>query len=212
MYTSPLQHASSHTTNPSAKNMPKPGFYGVAEGRNPGLYHTWEEAKAQVNGYSGAKHQKFKTAEEAAQFVATSGSTGSTPQYTGYAHKSEQHSYSPQNGSYNVQGSLPTKPRVYGVAKGHNPGVYNTWEEAKAQVNGYSGAKYQKFKTTREAAQFVAASGSTGSTPQYTGYAPKSEQYSYSPQNGSYNVQGSYQTSDKEEVLMAEPREAASSR
>ncbi|KAK9162379.1 hypothetical protein Syun_003281 [Stephania yunnanensis] len=33
-------------------------YYEVSKGRNPGTYETWEEAKAQVEGYSGNCHQK----------------------------------------------------------------------------------------------------------------------------------------------------------
>ena len=27
-------------------------FYAVKEGKKPGIYHTWDECKEQVNGYS----------------------------------------------------------------------------------------------------------------------------------------------------------------
>lgn len=39
--------------------------YVVWHGRKPGVYETWEEAKEQVHGYSGAKFKKFKTVEDA---------------------------------------------------------------------------------------------------------------------------------------------------
>jgi len=39
--------------------------YVVWEGRKPGVYETWEEAKQQVDGYSGARFKKFKTIEDA---------------------------------------------------------------------------------------------------------------------------------------------------
>ncbi|KAG8927973.1 hypothetical protein FRC01_006643 [Tulasnella sp. 417] len=34
-------------------------YYAVRVGRVPGVYKTWEEANAQVNGYSGAEHRAF---------------------------------------------------------------------------------------------------------------------------------------------------------
>ncbi|KAL5728163.1 hypothetical protein ACHQM5_001276 [Ranunculus cassubicifolius] len=34
--------------------------YAVYEGRNPGTYDTWKEAKAQVDGYSGNSHEKVQ--------------------------------------------------------------------------------------------------------------------------------------------------------
>jgi len=43
----------------------------------------------------------------------------------------------------------------YGVRKGQSPGVYKTWEECKAEVQGYSGAEYKKFPSYEEALLFV---------------------------------------------------------
>ena len=44
-------------------------FYAVKEGRKPGIYHTWDECKEQVNGYSGAVYKSFTTEEEAKVFI-----------------------------------------------------------------------------------------------------------------------------------------------
>lgn len=35
------------------------------------------------------------------------------------------------------------------------PGIYNTWEECKAVVDGYPGAQYKSFKTREEAEAFA---------------------------------------------------------
>ena len=32
--------------------------------------------------------------------------------------------------------------KIYAVRKGKIPGLYNTWDECKAQVDGFSGAEY----------------------------------------------------------------------
>ena len=48
--------------------MGKEKWYVVWEGRQPGIYLTWEDTKAQVHGHAGATYQSFKTqwaAEEA---------------------------------------------------------------------------------------------------------------------------------------------------
>lgn len=42
----------------------------------------------------------------------------------------------------------------YAVAKGKIPGVYQDWDTAKAQVNGYPNARYKKFSTMAEALAF----------------------------------------------------------
>lgn len=44
-------------------------YYGVKQGRIPGVYGTWEDCKAQVDGYSGAAYKSFPTEEEALLFV-----------------------------------------------------------------------------------------------------------------------------------------------
>ena len=54
----------------------EPGFheyYAVAVGRKPGLYSNWDDAKAQVDGYSGCKHKKFKDRGAAIQFMRNHG-------------------------------------------------------------------------------------------------------------------------------------------
>lgn len=45
--------------------------------------------------------------------------------------------------------------KYYAVKKGRVPGVYRTWEEAKAQVEGYSGAQYQAFDQIMDAIAFA---------------------------------------------------------
>ena len=34
-------------------------YYAVKKGRTPGVYRTWEDAKKQVDGFSGAKKAIF---------------------------------------------------------------------------------------------------------------------------------------------------------
>lgn len=40
-------------------------FYVVWQGLSPGIYDTWEECQAQVEGFRGAKYKSFRTIEEA---------------------------------------------------------------------------------------------------------------------------------------------------
>ncbi|KAI0799589.1 ribonuclease H-like domain-containing protein [Irpex lacteus] len=48
-------------------------YYAVAKGRQPGLYYTWEDCQAQVDGFSGARHKKVRTYEEAKAWLASHG-------------------------------------------------------------------------------------------------------------------------------------------
>lgn len=44
-------------------------FYAVRRGRQPGVYLSWDDCKAQTAGYSGAVYKKFKTLGEAQAFM-----------------------------------------------------------------------------------------------------------------------------------------------
>lgn len=43
----------------------------------------------------------------------------------------------------------------YAVARGRVSGIYTTWEDCLKQVNGYSGAKYKKFKELNDAINYM---------------------------------------------------------
>lgn len=44
-------------------------YYAVAVGRKPGIYRTWEDCKAQTDGFSNAKFKSFKTEDEAKMYL-----------------------------------------------------------------------------------------------------------------------------------------------
>jgi ribonuclease HI len=50
--------------------MAKIKFYAVKNGRNPGIYNTWDECKAQVDGFSGAVYKSFASRDEAVNYIA----------------------------------------------------------------------------------------------------------------------------------------------
>lgn len=47
------------------------------------------------------------------------------------------------------------KVKFYAVRKGRNNGIYNTWNECKEQINGFSGAEYKSFTTIEEAKAYI---------------------------------------------------------
>lgn len=51
---------------PKSKN---PVYYAVKAGKNPGVYNSWDECKANAYGYAGAKWKKFHNYEEARSFI-----------------------------------------------------------------------------------------------------------------------------------------------
>ena len=40
-------------------------YYAVRIGRNPGIYHTWDECKRETMGFKGASFKKFSSLEDA---------------------------------------------------------------------------------------------------------------------------------------------------
>lgn len=44
-------------------------YYAVRIGRNPGIYHTWDECKRETMGFKGASFKKFSTREDAEAFM-----------------------------------------------------------------------------------------------------------------------------------------------
>lgn len=44
-------------------------FYAVRKGRKNGIYFTWADCQAQINGFSGAEYKSFKTKEEAEAYI-----------------------------------------------------------------------------------------------------------------------------------------------
>ena len=40
-----------------------------------------------------------------------------------------------------------SKKKFYAVRKGKEVGIFNTWDDCKAQVNGFSGSEYKSFTT-----------------------------------------------------------------
>ena len=60
----------------------------------------------------------------------------------------------------------------YAVAKGHAPGIYHTWNDAKKQIDRYKHARYKKFDTEREASNFMSQHASASTSGQPTKPAP----------------------------------------
>jgi ribonuclease HI len=46
---------------------------------------------------------------------------------------------------------MAKKTKYYVIWAGHQPGVYDNWDEAKKQVEGYNGAKYKSYESKIEA-------------------------------------------------------------
>lgn len=51
-------------------------YYAVKKGRTPGVYQSWTECKAMVDGFPGAVYKSFKTREEAVAFAGNAKTAG----------------------------------------------------------------------------------------------------------------------------------------
>ncbi|XP_053315855.1 ribonuclease H1 [Spea bombifrons] len=65
----------------------------------------------------------------------------------------------------------------YAVRRGRRPGVYDSWEECKAQVDRFPSARYKKFPSSHEARNFVESDdASSSSSSSYHPYGQRTEQ------------------------------------
>lgn len=53
------------------------------------------------------------------------------------------------------------KKKIYAIKVGRNPGIYQTWEQAKEQVEGFSESVYKSFSTLEEAEAFISENSSS---------------------------------------------------
>lgn len=113
--------------------MPKPGYYAVRKGKKRGLFQTWAECEAQVKGFPGAVFKKFKSQEEAKQYLGTSSTEPAQHQH--------QHQHSNELLDIERQSFFPTTVRksphashnsrinhrgnIYAVRRGHTTGIFN---------------------------------------------------------------------------------------
>ena len=44
-------------------------YYAVRKGRVPGIYHSWDECRAQVDKFSGAEFKSFHSEKEAEHYL-----------------------------------------------------------------------------------------------------------------------------------------------
>lgn len=54
---------------------------------------------------------------------------------------------------------MTTKKKFYAVAAGRVPGIYDNWPQARAQVDGFAGARYKGFADREEARAWLAEPG-----------------------------------------------------
>jgi len=94
-------------------------FYAVRKGKTPGIYLTWEECKAGVEGFSGAQYKSFPTLEQAREYLGGKAQPMGQPEPTKQSGQPEQPMKQPeQTGEPEcyafVDGSFNAATGVYG--------------------------------------------------------------------------------------------------
>ena len=77
--------------------------------------------------------------------------------------------------------------KYYAVRQGRSTGIFTTWDDCKAQVQGYSGAVYKSFPTEAEALQFLAGEAAAPEAPDRTEQPAAGEMVAYV--DGSFHLE-----------------------
>ena len=70
--------------------------------------------------------------------------------------------------------------KYYAVRNGYHIGIFETWEECKREVDGFSGAEFKGFPDRKSAEEFLGASASESTAV--------NEQRAAAYVDGSYNI------------------------
>lgn len=107
-------------------------YYAVCAGKKTGVFKTLEECIEQIDGYKDAYFKSFSKKKDAEKFL--------------------ERILAPQS----TKGKINANEKVYAVKSGHKKGIYRTWSDCQKQIEGYSGAKYRRFKSIEEAEKYLA--------------------------------------------------------
>ncbi|GAB9477236.1 Ribonuclease [Globisporangium polare] len=164
------------------RKSPPSVYYAVAEGNNTGVVTSWPQVLSLTEGYDRPVYRKFETREAAEAYL--SGCTLATKRRTGgcasagagaeaiVGSTTEEATADVKTVEAVERAALLPERYWYAVAKGRETGVFETWQEAKKQVEGLFGASFKKFPSREEAEasvrryqQNTAASSTDGSDP-----------------------------------------------
>lgn len=116
-------------------------FYGVWAGRKTGIFTNWKECEDQVKGFSYPKYKKLQATTKAEAEVEYS-----VLKQEYEKNKSKKQKEEELKRITNAAPKPKNKENIfYGVWVGHQIGVYDTWPECDAQINGYKNSIYKKI-------------------------------------------------------------------
>lgn len=129
--------------------MAKKKFYAVKVGLKTGIFKTWNECSAYVQGYPGAKFKGFGTLEEAEAYMRGSVVIENNRSVKGNKNESNK-TYKFDSKKFNSETQV-----YYVVLSGREIGMFATWRECEEQVKGYPGAKYKKVIGKTQALEYL---------------------------------------------------------
>lgn len=81
-----------------------------------------------------------------------------------------------------------TKKKVYAIAAGIKPGIYDNWPEAERQVKGYAGARFKGFTDRAEAEAWMQNPSQSSQAPAKKSTGPKTVPAASLPRDGEISV------------------------
>lgn len=123
-------------------------YYVVRVGKRTGIFNTWESCHRQVDKYPGAIFKSFTNYLEAKAWFEGE----DTRPFTSDPIIHPDDMPAPLLNSKQYPNSVQI---LYVVREGVIPGIYETWEECRKQVHGYSHAKYKVCHSRAEALAYL---------------------------------------------------------
>lgn len=107
-------------------------YYAVKVGKKPGIYDTWDEAKENVIGFTGAAYKSFSNLEEAKAYLNDDLSDDEIVGTTAYI----DGSYNPANGEYSFGAVLFHEGREIRFKKKYPADEYSSHRNVAGEIKG----------------------------------------------------------------------------
>ena len=109
-------------------------YYAVRIGKTPGIYLTWDDCKAMVDGYPGAKYKSFGSLSEAEKFLEGDETSNTMGQEVPYAFVDG--SYNIVTGVYGYGGFLVAEGEKYILQGSDNEEEMATMRNVAGEILG----------------------------------------------------------------------------
>lgn len=118
-------------------------YYAVKKGKVPGIYLSWNDCKAMVDGYQGAVYKSFKTIEEAEKFITGDKAFGKNISETGETcstYAFVDGSFNKATHTYGYGGFLVTDNEKYVLQGADNDAEMATMRNVAGEIKGAEAA------------------------------------------------------------------------